>query len=316
MKLIITDSATLTYNNDLSLDVFKSFGEVTAFPCIEKDELLENVADKDIILCNKTVIDAQVISKAENLKLIGVFATGYNNIDLEAAKSRGIAVCNAGSYSTEAVAQQVFAYILMHYTRIDAYDSFVKDGGWKTSNTFSKFCFPTDELFGKSIGIIGYGSIGKKVSEIARVFGMKVYCHTRSKKQSDFVEFVSLDELLAVSDIVTVHCPLNEQSKGMFNAETFSKMKKGAYFINTARGGVLNEQALYDALSSGKLSGAAVDVLECEPMKSDCVLCDAPNITITPHTCWAPLSTRKRLFEIVCANIESFLNGGNQNRIV
>lgn len=316
MKLIITDASTLSYNNDIDLTLFEEFGDVVYYKNIDREELKTAVKDADIILCNKTEIDKEIMQCANSLKFVGVFATGYNNIDIEYAKKKGIAVCNAGSYSTDAVAQQTFAYILCHYTKLLDYNAFAKSGGWQISNTFSKLCFPTDELCGKNIGVIGYGSIGKKVSKIANAFGMNVYCYTRTVKEDNTVNFVTLDKLLEISDIVTVHCPLNEQSKNMFNEKTFSKMKDGAYFVNTARGGVLDEQALFDALQNGKLSGAAIDVLTTEPMRRDCVLKDAKNILITPHTAWAPLSTRKRLMGIVSGNIRSFLDGGNQNRIV
>ncbi len=315
MKLLLTDCATLRYECDLSLDIFESFGEVVYHECITREELLAAVADVDIILCNKTIIDRAVMDAAPSLKYIGLFATGYNNIDIPEAHAHGITVCNAGSYSTSAVAQQVFGYILNKYTAVQRYDDFVKCGGWKTSNTFSKLCFPTDELLGKTIGIVGYGSIGRRVAELALAFEMKVLVYTRTPKTDPRVSFVSFDELLKNSDIITVHCPLNEQSREMFDAEAFAKCKQGAYFINTARGGVVNEQALFDALNSGRLSGAAIDVLTEEPMRSNCILNDAPNITITPHTSWAPLSTRMRLLDIVSGNITAFLNGAPTNVI-
>ncbi len=316
MKLLLTDAATVAFNNDVSLDILSSFGEVTAYDLISRDELLNVVDDYDIILTNKVVIDREVIEKAVKLKYIGLFATGYNNIDIECAKEKGIAVCNAGSYSTSAVAQQVFAYILAKFSSVEGYNRLVQKGGWISSPTFSMLCCPTDELCGKTIGIIGYGSIGKRVAEIAKAFEMKVLCYTRTARTAEGIEFVALDKLLSDSDIVTVHCPLNEQSARLFNADTFSKMKNGAFFINTARGGVIDENALLAALNSGKLSGAAVDVLEYEPMKADCPLLKAPNIIITPHTAWAPLTTRKRLIGIVADNIKAFLNGERLNRIV
>lgn len=316
MKILIADCATLAQNNDLSLAVFEKYGEVVYNPNISRAELLDTVHNYDIILCNKTIIDKTVIQKAERLKYIGIFATGYNNIDITCAKEHGITVCNAGSYSTSAVAQQVFAYILNHYNAVNRYDSFVKGGGWQNSTHFSVLCYPTDELQNKTIGIIGYGSIGRRVAEIALAFEMNVLVYTRTPQSDNRVKFVSLDELLGSSDIVTPHCPLNEQSCEMFNSDTFGKMKNGAFFVNTARGGVVNEQALADALKSGKLSGAAIDVLKSEPMSKDCVLKNAPNITITPHTAWAPLATRKRLLGIVENNIKAFLSGNPQNKIV
>lgn len=313
MKILLTDAATLKNNNDISADRFKKFGELKEFEALSYEQLLAECVDADIILCNKTPITCEVIEKSKNLKYIGLFATGYNNIDLDAANKHGITVCNAGSYSTSAVAQQVFAYILKHYSKIDEYNNFVKDGGWITSECFSVLSYPTDELLGKTIGIIGYGSIAKRVEAIARAFLMNVLVYTRTKKENGVTEFVDLDTLLKESDIVTAHCPLNEQSKEMFNADSFSKMKDGAFFINTARGGVVNEQALFEALKSGKLAGAAVDVLNREPMSESCVLKDAPNLIITPHTAWAPLKTRERLMGIVENNIAAFLSGNPQN---
>ncbi|MDO4608305.1 MAG: D-2-hydroxyacid dehydrogenase [Clostridia bacterium] len=313
MKILIADCATLTQNDDLPLTVFKQYGEVVYNLNISRDELLDTVHEYDMILCNKTIIDKAVIEKAEKLKYIGLFATGYNNIDIACAREHGITVCNAGSYSTSAVAQQTFAYILNHYSAVNKYNDFVQNGGWQQSPTFSVLCYPTDELKDKTIGIIGYGSIGRRVAEIALAFEMKVLVYTRTPKNDDRVKFVSLDELLRESDIVSPHCPLNEHSREMFNKEAFAKMKDGAFFINTARGGVINEQDLFDALNSGKLSGAAIDVLSEEPMNKACVLKGVPNLIITPHTAWAPLETRKRLIGIVTDNIDAFLDGKPKN---
>lgn len=315
MKIIITDCATLNYNGDLPINVLEKYGEVHYYAAITQDELLDTISDTDIILCNKTLIDRVVLDAARRLKYIGLFATGYNNIDIEAAKEKGITVCNAGSYSTSAVAQQVFAYILAHYNKVEQYNDFVQSGGWQNSPTFSVFCFPTDELKDKTIGIIGFGSIGKRVAEIARAFEMRILVYTRTPKVYEGVEFVELDELLKRSDIVTAHCPLNEQSREMFDESSFAKMKDGAYFINTARGGIVDESALLGALKSGKLSGAAIDVLQSEPMSANCVLLGAPNLIITPHTSWAPLETRKRLLNIVDNNISAFLNGNPKNKV-
>lgn len=313
MKILIADCATLVQNNDLSLDVFAKFGEVICNPNISREELLETVHNYDMILCNKTVIDKIVIEKATKLKYIGLFATGYNNIDTSAARERGITVCNAGSYSTNAVAQQVFAYILNHYNKINTYNDFVQSGGWQQSPAFSVLCYPTDELCGKTLGIVGYGSIGKRVAEIAIAFEMKVLVYTRTPKSDKNVTFVTFDELLSKSDVITAHCPLNSQSREIFNANAFSKMHDGAYFINTARGGIVNELDLANALKCGKLSGAAIDVLSREPMTPDCMLKGIPNLIITPHTAWAPLTTRQRLLKIVENNIISFLKGTPQN---
>ena len=314
MKILVTDSASLKSHNDLTLEVLEQFGTVVEYAGITREELLREVKDTDILLCNKTVIDREVMSAGNTLKYVGLFATGYNNIDIVCAKEKGIVVANAGSYSTNAVAQQTVAYILNHYTKISEYDNFVKDGGWQKSTVFSPLVYATDEVFEKTIGLVGYGSIAKAVEKIALALGMKVLVYTRTVREED-PKFVTLDYLLENSDIVSVHCPLNEQSQNMFNAETFKKFKNGAYFVNTARGGVMDEIALYNALESGKLSGAAVDVLATEPMPQDCVLMKAKNITITPHTCWAPLTTRKRLLGIVCDNINAFLEGNPKNNV-
>ena len=316
MKLLLTDCATLRSNGDLPLDSLKRFGDIFEYENITRAGLLKEAADADIILCNKTVIDKEVFDAAENLKYIGLFATGYNNIDIEYAKQKGVTVCNAGSYSTDAVTQQVIGYILMHYTAIPEYNEFVKNGGWKKSAVFSPLVFFSDEVAGKTLGIVGYGSIGKSVEKAAKGLGMNVIVYTRTVRENGETRFTDLDTLLKESDIVTLHCPLNAQSADMMNAEAFAKMKDGAFFINTSRGGTVDENALYDALSSGKLSGAAVDVLKKEPMSKDCPLDKAPNLIITPHTAWAPLTTRKRLLGIVESNIEAFLKGAPQNKIV
>ena len=315
MKILIADCATLTQNNDLDITVFEKYGDVVYNTNILRDELLNTVHEYDIILCNKTIIDKDVIENAKKLKFIGLLATGYNNIDITAAKENGITVCNAGSYSTSAVAQQVFAYILNHYNAVNRYNDFVQNGGWQQSPTFSVLCFPTDELKDKTIGIIGYGSIGKRVAEIALAFEMNVLVYTRTPKTDNRVKFTSLDELLKKSDIITPHCPLNDGSIEMFNKDTFSKMKDGAFFINTARGGIVNETDLAKALLNGKLSGAAIDVLNEEPMSNNCILKDIPNLIITPHTAWAPLATRERLIKIAENNIISFLNGFPTNKV-
>ena len=316
MKLLLTDCATLKANGDLSLDTFKQFGEVVEYENITRAELLTEAADTDIILCNKTVIDKEVFDSAPKLKYIGLFATGYNNIDTQYAAKKGITVCNAGGYSTNAVAQQVMGYILMHYTKIPKYDAFVKSGGWKSAEVFSPLVFSTEEVFGKTLGIVGYGSIGKAVERAAMGLGINVLVYTRTIRENGETKFVDFDTLLSQSDIISLHCPLNEQSADMMNKEAFNKCKDGAFFINTSRGGTVDEDALFDALYTGKLSGAAVDVLKSEPQTEKSQLEKAPNIIITPHTAWAPLATRKRLLGIVEDNIKAFLAGKPQNKIV
>lgn len=316
MKLLLTDCATLKANGDLSLDIFSRFGEAREYESISRVELLSEAADTDIMLCNKTVIDKEVFDSAPKLKYIGLFATGYNNIDTEYAAKKGVTVCNAGGYSTNAVAQQVIGYILMHYTKIPQYDAFVKSGGWKNADVFSPLAFSTEEVYGKTLGIVGYGSIGRAVERAAKGLGMQVIVFTRTVCENGETRFVDFDTLLKESDIVSLHCPLNEQSADMMNEESFKKMKDGAFFINTSRGGTVDEDALYSALVRGKLSGAAVDVLKEEPQSKKSRIETAPNIIITPHTSWAPLATRKRLLGIVEDNVKAFLAGKPQNKIV
>jgi len=314
MKIVIMDAETVT-RGDLTMDRFKKYGDLTVYGYTEYDEVADRIKDADVVLCNKAMMDEHNLKTATKIKYIGLFATGYNNVDLDYTNSRGITVCNAGSYSTEAVAQHVFALILNRYNRVAEYDKFVKDGQWTKSKYFSPF-MGMMELYGKTIGIIGFGSIGRKVASIAKAFDMNVLAYNRSKKDEPGVEFVSMEELLKASDIVTIHCPLNKESEKMCNKEFFSKMKKDAYFINTSRGGVVDEQALFDALENNNISGAAVDVLEYEPMRKDCILMNAKNIVITPHAAWAPKETRSRLLDIVEANLNAFIEGKPTNVIV
>lgn len=309
MKILLTDVATLVKDNDVSLACFESYGETKKYKNISHADLKQECVDADIILCNKTVIDREIFECANSLKYIGTFATGYNNIDITAAKEYGVTVCNAAEYSTNAVTQQVIGYILMHYTKIHEYNRFVKNGGWKSSEIFSPIAFTTDEVYNRVLGIVGYGSIGRSVAKAAKGLGLKVIVHTRTVKNDSDVEFVTLDELLSRSDIVTMHCPLNSKSEKMMNSSAFSKMKDGSFFINTSRGGVVDEEALLHALTSGKLSGAAVDVLTKEPMESDSILQNAPNLIITPHSSWSPLATRIRLVKLVEENLKAFLEG-------
>ena len=310
MKIVIPDAKTVT-KGDLSLEPLKEFGELIIHDLTPYEELAEAIRDADMIICNKTPLNAKTLRFSDHLKYIGLFATGYNNIDTAYCREHGITVCNAGSYSTDAVCQHTFALILECMSRTGSYNEFVHEGGWKKSMTFSPFVFPLNELAGKTLGIIGYGSIGKAVEKVALAFNMKTLKLRRHEEKDP--SFVSLDELLKNSDIVTVHCPLNEGSYRMINAENIAKMKDGAIFINTARGGIMDENAVAQALRSGKLSYAGIDVLETEPMDENCPLCGIENCIITPHIAWAPMETRIRLMGIVCDNIRGFLNGDPRN---
>ena len=315
MKIVLTDAQTVL-DNLVNADTLKRFGEVEEYGLLRYDEVAEKIADADMVVCNKTLLDKNTLRLAKNLKYIGLFATGYNNIDIDYCKAHNIAVCNAGSYSTNAVAQHTFALILEHFNNTANYNKYVQDGLWKRSKTFSPFVYPLSELAGKTLGIVGFGNIGKAVARIANAFEMRVIAFNRSEKQADGVEFLSFETLLEQSDIVSVHCPLNSGSENLFDKNAFAKMKKGALFVNTARGGVMVEQDLFDALQSEHLGGAAIDTLRVEPMEEDCILMGAKNCIMTPHIAWAPVETRVRLMDIVADNIRAFLNGTPQNRIV
>lgn len=313
MKVVILDAKTLT-NDDIDFSVFDEFGEVTIYDYTKYNQIAERIKNAEIILCNKSIMNRMTLKDAKNVKYIGLFATGYNNVDIEYTNERNITVCNAGSYSTNAVAQHVFALILEHYNKVGEYNKFVKDGGWIHSEKFSPFK-PMKEMDGRTLGIVGYGSIGKKVAKIAQAFDMKVLAYNRSPKKDESVRFVEMDELLEKSDIVSIHCPLNSDSEKMCNKEFFEKMKDGALFINTSRGGVVDEQALIDAVKSKKISGAGLDVVAVEPMEKHEEILDIDNIIITPHSAWAPVETRTRLVEIVKNNIKKWVAGAPVNVI-
>ena len=312
MKIVLTDSQTV-FDSKVTAEPLKQFGEVKDHGLLKYDEIAEAVADADIVVCNKTLLNEDTLRYAKHLKYIGLFATGYNNIDIDYCSKHGITVCNAGSYSTNAVAQHTFALILEHFNNTANYNQYVQDGLWKRSKTFSPFVYPLSELAGKTIGIVGFGNIGRAVAKIANAFEMNVTAYNRSKKTADSVEFVSLDRLIEQSDIITVHCPLNAESENMFNKDTFAKMKQGALFVNTARGGVMSERDLYDTLQSGHLGGACIDTLRVEPMEENCILMGAKNCIITPHIAWAPVETRRRLMRIVTENIRNYLDGRPTN---
>lgn len=312
MKIVILDAQTIT-NGDISLKPLSAFGEVVTYNLTKYEEIEDRIIDADAVICNKTLLNKDNLKNAKKLKYIGLFATGYNNIDIEYCRENGITVCNAGSYSTDAVAQHTFALILEHYSNVGKYNNFCHNGGWQTAETFSPFVFPLNELSGKTIGIVGFGAIGQAVAKIAQAFSMNVLAYNRSKKYMDNVTFVDFETLLKSSDIVTVHCPLNKDSNAMFDKAAFDMMKQGAFFVNTARGAVMVEEDLINALENDHLGGAGIDVLSIEPMSKDCKLKNTKNLLITPHIAWAPIETRERLINIVCENIESFINGTPKN---
>ena len=245
---------------------------------------------------------------------MGLFATGYNNVDTKAAKDHGAVVCNVPGYSTDAVAQHTFSMILEFYNKTTEYTSLVARGGWVNYKLFSYFGIPTYELAGRTLGVIGYGAIGRRVAGIARAFGMNVITHTRSpQKVTDGTPCVSLEELLETCDIVSLHCPLTSDNTKMINKNTLALMKPWAILINTARGGLIDENALAEALRNGTIAGAGIDTLTFEPMREDCPLLKAPNCLITPHVAWAPIETRERLLGLVTANLKAWRDGSPIN---
>ncbi len=314
MKIVLTDAQTVV-DNLVNADPLRELGEVQEFGLLAYDDIAERIADADVVVVNKTLLDSHTLRLAKNLKYIGLFATGYNNIDIAYCREHGIAVCNAGSYSTNAVAQHTFALILEAYNKTAKYNQFVQDGLWKRSATFSPFVYPLNELAGKTIGIVGLGAIGTAVAKIALAFEMNVIAYTRTPKEMEGVENVGFKVLLERSDIVTVHCPLNADSKEMFDRNAFAKMKPDALFVNTARGGVVSERDLYFALQNDLIGGAALDTLCVEPMEEDSILTNAKNCIITPHIAWAPVETRERLMGIVVDNIKNYFNGTPTNLV-
>lgn len=312
LKIVCTDISSVS-NGDVDISVLEKYGALVTYDYTAPDETAERIKDADIVLVNKTAITKDDINKAENLKYIGVFATGYNVIDTAYAKEKGIIVSNAGQYSTNAVAQHTFALILEMFSKVGSYNKFVNDGGWKAAKIFTAFVGGTDEIYGKTLGIIGYGSIGKAVAKIALAFGMNVIASTRTPREDENVRFVTRDELFALSDIISFHCPLTPDTVKILSDDALEKCRDGVYIVNTSRGGVIDEEALVRALDSGKVAYAALDVLNTEPMAENCPLFGKKNIIFTPHVAWTPLKTRERLLGIVTSNIEAFLAGNPEN---
>ena len=312
MKLVFLDAMTLT-DAGADLAPFRAFGDLVEYPVVAPEQIVPSIADADVVFCNKAKLTAEKLACAKKLKYIGELATGYDNIDIDYCHAHGITVSNAGVYSTDNVAQQVFSFILNEYAKTAAFDAFVKDGGWVSAPTFSPLAYHTHVIREKTLGIFGFGNIGKAVAKIALAFGMRVLVCTRTPREFDGVQFVDFDTLLQKSDILTLHCPLTPQTKNLFNKAAFAKCNPQLYLINTSRGPVVNEDDLYDALESGAIAGAALDVLCAEPMAADCKLLHAKNITITPHIGWASDEAKGRLFQITLENFKNYLNGNPTN---
>ena len=314
-KLVILDWDTMAYDAaELSPDRLKNLAcRTDVYGLTKPEETVSRIGDADAVICNKVLITREVLEQCPNVKYIGILATGYNNVDLAAASERKIPVCNAGSYSTDAVAQLVFSYILDHYEQTARYIRAVKEGEWHKSRTFSYFPYITQELAGKRLCIIGYGSIGKRVAKIADAFGMKISIATRTPPMECPYPLVTVEEAFAQADVLTLHCPLTEQTKHLVNEIRLAKMKPEAVLINTSRGGTVDEQALADALNTGKIAAAYLDVIDREPMTAESPLNGAQNCFITPHIGWTPHDTRARLLDITEANLKAWLGGKPQN---
>lgn len=311
MKIVIMDGHALN-PGDLSWDFLKEFGTVTYYDrTIGQALTIERIGNADIILLNKTPITDSILAACSNLKLICILATGYNVVDCGAAARRGIPVCNVPGYGTDSVAQFTFALLLELCCHVGLHSQSVHAGEWTTSPDFCYWKTPQMELAGKTMGIIGFGSIGRAVGKIAEALGMRVLAYSRNRR--DEANYVDLHTLLAQSDVVSLHCPLFPETKHIINADALTLMKDGAILLNTARGPLIDEAAVADALRSGKLRGAAMDVVDNEPIPADSPLLSAPNCIITPHMAWAPIEARQRILDITAENIRGFLEGRPTN---
>lgn len=306
MKIVFLDALSV---GNVDFKNIEKEGELIKYNLTSKEEVFERIADAEIIITNKVYIGKEEIEAAPKLKLICVSATGYNNIDIKSAREAGVTVTNAAGYSTDSVAQHTFAMILEIYTSLSKYDRAVKEGKWGKSPLFTMNDYPSFELSGKTLGIIGYGEIGKRVQKIAEAFGIKVIIAESRSGKSENSFRVPFDTVLKESDIITIHTPLTNETRDMISYREFGLMKKTGVIINTARGGIINENALYTALKDGKIYGAATDVMVSEPPVNGSPLFELENIVITPHTAWAATESRQKLIEIISENIVKFKSG-------
>ena len=310
MKIVVLDGQALN-PGDLSWSFLDTFGVVTVYDRTPAEEVIGRIGDAAIVLVNKVPLPGKILRACPKLKLICCLSTGYNVVDIATAKELGIPVCNVPDYATEAVAQFTFGLILELCHRMGLHSDGVHQGKWTACPNFCYWETPQMELYGKTIGIIGYGRIGQAVGRIAQAFGMKVLAYSRSKKTD--AQYVSMEELLAQSDIVTLHCPLFPETEGLINRDAIANMKDGALLINTSRGPVVDEAAVSDALRSGKLAGAAMDVVSREPIEADNPLLCTPNCIITPHMAWASRQARQRILDCTERSIRAFLAGKPTN---
>lgn len=311
MKIVILDGYTEN-PGDLSWDGFRRFGEVTVYDRTPAEQTVERIGDADIVYTNKTSITKEVLEQCPGIRYIGTLATGYNVVDVETAAKRGIPVCNVPGYGTAAVAQFTIGLLLELCHRIGAHSDSVKAGQWSACPDFCYWNFPQMELAGKTMGIVGFGSIGREVGRLAQAFGMEVLAYSRTRRpelETEHCRFVTLEELFERSDVISLHCPLFPETEGMINRSAIEKMKDGVLLLNTARGQLIVEEDLRAALDGGKVGGAALDVVAKEPISPDNPLLGAENIILTPHIAWAPKESRQRLMDIAVGNLKAFVDG-------
>lgn len=314
MKITVLDGYGMN-PGDLSWKGLEELGDVTVYPRTSPDEVVERSRDAEILLTNKVVIGRETIAALPKLRYVGVLATGYNVVDVDAAREHGVPVTNVPAYSTDSVVQMTLSHILNITGRVAHYARLNREGRWSGNPDFCYWDTPLTELSGKTIGIVGLGNIGMKVASMARCLGMDVFALTGKDSATlpDGIQKTTLDGLLGVSDVLTLHCPLTEKTRNMINAETIGRMKHGAILINTGRGPLVDEQAVADALVSGQLGGYGADVMCSEPPSADNPLFSAPNAFITPHIAWATLEARQRLMDTAVANVRMFIAGNPQN---
>lgn len=313
MKIAVNTSALTNGDGDLDFSALEELGEIRYFGEITREELHALAADCGAIIVNKVEVDEALLAACPHIRYVGVFATGYNVVDLQACRRRHITVCNVPDYSTHSVSQHVFALLLNMYGSVDSYAASVRAGDWVKSKTFCYFPYRTSELWGKTFGVFGYGNIGRAVARIAEAFGANVVVCTRTPPADCPYPQVSFDGMLETCDVVSLHCPLTPATEKMINAQTLAKMKPSAVLVNTARGGLVDEEALAAALNGGKLAGACLDCVAVEPMRADNPLLHAKNCLITPHVGWVPRETRQRLLKLATDNLRAFLAGSPRN---
>ena len=316
MKIVVLDGHAVN-PGDLSWEFLKAFGEVTVYETTPQELVVPRIREADIILINKIIVDQALLEACPRLKLVCVLATGYNVVDCDACAKRGIPVCNVPAYGTDAVAQFTFSLLLELCNRVGLHDRLVHEGQWPKHIGFCFWETLQMELAGKTIGIIGFGRIGRAVGRIARAFGMQVLAYNRSRcpEGESIGQYVDLDTLLKNADIVSLHCPQTPDTVGLIDQKNLCKMKDGAILLNTARGAVVNENDVAQALVSGKLRGFAADVVSVEPIKDTNPLLSAPNCILTPHMAWAPIESRQRILDSVTESIRGYLCGNPINTV-